>query len=235
MVRKTLFLLLLSAIAGTAMAQVQFGVRAGANFSNVTAKDADDNKMSTSLLPGFHVGVTADMAIADEFYLQPALLFNTKGYQYKQSESSVTVALNQHPYYLELPVNFIYKPALGNGHLLLGAGPYIAYGVGGRWKLKAESGSSSFERDGSLEFKRDYSLDSAVFGGNIEDLPEKLPYGKPFDLGANLLAGFEFAQKISIQLNGQLGLLNIAPTVDGQETGEVIKNMQFGLSVGYKF
>lgn len=235
MVRKTLFLLLLSSIAGAAVAQVQLGVRAGANFSNVVAKDEDGNKMSTSLLPGFHAGITADLALADEFYLQPALLFNTKGYQYKESESSVTVALNQHPYYLELPVNFIYKPALGNGHLLLGAGPYIAYGVGGRWKLKAESGSSTLTRTGSLEFKNDYSLDSSLFGGNIEDLPEKLPYAKPFDVGASLLAGFEFAQKISVQLNGQLGLLNIAPTIDGQQTGEVIKNMQFGLSVGYKF
>jgi len=235
MLKRFLLLFFTAGFCGAAFAQVQFGVRAGANLSNVVEKDEDGNKLSTSLLPGFHVGVTADVAIADEFYLQPALLFNTKGYQYKQSESSVTVSLNQHPYYLELPVNFIYKPALGNGHLLLGAGPYIAYGVGGRWKLKAESGSNTLSRTGSLEFKNDYSLDSALFGGNIDDLPEKLPYGKPFDLGVNLLAGFEFSRKFSVQLNGQLGLLNIAPTLDGQKTGAVAKNMQFGLSVGYKF
>ncbi len=55
--------------------------------------------------------------------------------------------------YIELPVNFIFKPVLGNGQLLLGLGPYIAYGIGGKVEL---SGSGmDFEKD--IKFENDLS------------------------------------------------------------------------------
>src|SRR5205085_11734581 len=32
--------------------------------------------------------------------------------------------------YIEIPINFVYKPLLGDSRLLLGFGPYVAFGVG---------------------------------------------------------------------------------------------------------
>ncbi|MBZ4190086.1 porin family protein [Niabella beijingensis] len=233
MLKRFVLLFFAAGACSAAFSQVQFGVRAGVNFSNAVVRDADDNKMPTNLLTGFHAGVTAELPLGDEFAVSPGLLFNTKGYQYKVTSDGLTVTVNQHPYYLELPVNFLYKPELGNGRLLLGAGPYLAYGIGGRWKGKGAMGNTTTSRSGSLEFKNDISsTDSSYLDYNNL---KKLPYGKPFDVGAALLAGYEFSNKFSVQLNGQMGLLNIAPKVDGKETGERLKNMQFGLSVGYKF
>ena len=40
-------------------------------------------------------------------------------------------------------------------------------------------------------------------------------YFKPFDAGANFVAGYEFSNRFSAQLNAQLGLVNINPKYDG--------------------
>lgn len=233
MLKRFFLLFFVAGSCSAAFAQVQFGVRAGVNFSNAVVKDADGNKMPTNLLTGFHVGVTADLPVADEFSVSPGLLFNTKGYQYKESVGGVAVTLNQHPYYLELPINFVYKPELGNGRLLLGVGPYLAYGIGGRWKAKGSSSGTTISKTGDMEFKSDISsTDSSYLDFNNL---KTIPYAKPFDVGGALLIGYEFSNKFSIQLNGQMGLMNIAYKIDGTETGERLKNMQFGLSVGYKF
>ncbi|MCH5688283.1 PorT family protein [Niabella sp. W65] len=114
-----------------AEAQVQFGVRAGANFSNVISKDPDGNKADFTLNPGFHVGATVDIAIADQFVVQPGLLFTQKGFQSEVITPLVTTASTATSHHFEVPVNFIFKPEVGTGKLLLGAGPYAAYGVGG--------------------------------------------------------------------------------------------------------
>lgn len=213
-------------ISGAAMSQVEIGIRAGANFSNATIKDANDNKTDTKLNPGFHAGVTFDIPVADEFYVQPGALFSTKGFKTDDNYYDIAnVSSKTTPYYVEVPVNFLYKPELGTGKLLLGAGPYVAYGLGGKWKIDGNAGSYTGSTEGDLEFKNDRND-----GSN-----DKAIYGKPFDAGANLLFGYEFANKLSFQLNGQLGLLNIAPKNDGNKPDEKMKNSGFGISVGYKF
>ena len=44
-----------------------------------------------------------------------------------------------------MPLNFLYKPMLGQGRLLMGFGPYVALGVGG--KATYEGGGSSLSED----------------------------------------------------------------------------------------
>lgn len=221
----------LSLPAMKSSAQVQIGVRAGLNLSNVTAKDSDGEDVydGTSLNPGFNAGVTFDIAIADGFYVQPAALVSTKGFKYKESGGTATFS----PTYIEVPVNFIYKPELGTGRLLLGVGPYVAYGVGGKWK--AEAGSNKIS--GKLEFVNDYK-DAAAFelieDGDFAD-GMKIPYAKKLDFGGNLLAGYELSNNLSVQLNAQLGLANGAPAFSGVDTKEKFKNVGFGISLGYKF
>lgn len=200
----------------------QFGIRAGANFTNASIKEGDDVEGGdTQIKPGFHVGVTYDIPVADMFAVQPGLLFSTKGFKYKDEDSDYE--LTQTPFYLELPVNFIYKPMLGDGNLLLGAGPYVAYGLGGTWKEK--DGPDTY--DGKLEFVNDFNDES-------ED-DDVFAYGKKLDAGLNLLAGYEFSNRLSAQFNAQLGLMNTVPKFDGEKPDGSMKNVGFGISVGYKF
>ncbi len=194
------------------MGKTTFGIRAGVNFQNINGEDEGGDDLDFKLKTGFHVGVNAEIPIAPEFYIQPGVLFSTKGAKVDNS-SNTKINIS----YVEVPVNFLYKPMLGTGNLLLGFGPYAAFGVGG--KVKSD--------DGDVDIKFDSDVDPSELDG-------ELPL-KRFDFGANFLAGYEFSQKISVQLNAQLGLVKINPKFNGESTDAKYKNTGFGVSVGYRF
>ncbi|WP_127126647.1 porin family protein [Pseudoflavitalea rhizosphaerae] len=204
--------LALTAGAVSAQSKTTFGVRAGANFTNLNGKDEEDNKLENKMKVGFHVGVNAEIPLADEFYLQPGVLFSTKGAKL-DGEGDVKMNLG----YIEVPVNFLYKADLGEGKLLLGVGPYVGIGITG--KVKGDGGEAD------IKFTND---------AKMEDMG-KVPL-KRIDAGGNLLFGYEFANKFSVQLNAQLGMLNLVPKFEGEKPeNEKIKNTGFGVSVGYRF
>ena len=121
-----------------------------------------------------------------------------------------------------MPLNFLYKPLLGNGHLLMGFGPYVALGVGG--KVTYDGIGASTERD--IVFKNEVKTSDA----------SDVHYVRPLDAGGNLLFGYEFGSKISMQLNAQLGLLKINPKYDiAPNDKREEKNTGFGISLGYRF
>jgi hypothetical protein len=198
-----------------------FGVRAGVNFQNINGKDVFDKKLDNKIKTGFNVGVNAEIPIASEFYLQPGVLFTTKGAKDKD-DADIKVNLS----YIEVPINFLYKPELGVGKLLLGIGPYIAFGIGGKV-------SNADGKETDVEFTKEVSAanySAAVSAGYPP------PYFKRFDAGGNLLVGYEFSNNFSFQLNAQLGMINInsdIKDVSGDDTK--FKNTGFGLSVGYRF
>jgi hypothetical protein len=193
-------------LTSTAQDKTTFGVRAGVNFTNLNGDDLDF-EMKT----GFNVGVNAEIPVAPEFYLQPGLLFSTKGAKEKIAGSSDDLKLNIS--YLEVPINFIFKPTLGAGKLVLGVGPYVGIAVGGKVKLG--------DNDADIKFKNDLSASEA--GSN------------DMYFGGNLLAGYELSSKLSFQLNAQLGMSSLYPKVQGEKLDDKMKNTGFGVSVGYRF
>lgn len=212
-------------------AQVQWGVRAGGNASAMLLKD-QNGYTRVKLTPGFHLGGSADVSLSQKFSLQPSLLFTTKGFKVDQKGFADYLygvdRIQFTSYYLELPVNLVFKPVYGSGRLLLGAGPYVAYGLGGNWKAV----SNGVSVKGKLRFLNDYSdTDSSLNGYN-----RTIPYTKPFDFGANILIGYEFENHFYFHINGQLGLVDVDPSYNGvsDETSSV-KTVQGGLSIGYKF
>ena len=199
-----------------------FGLRAGVNFQNITGKDEDGNKLENDLLTGFNIGINAEIPLAPQFYFQPGLLFTTKGAKSEDLILGQTIKGKINISYVELPLNFLYKPMLGQGRLLMGFGPYVALGVGG--KATYEGGGSSLSED--IEFKKTVKLSD----------PDDVFYVRPMDAGANLLFGYQFANKVSIQLNAQLGLTKINPEYEGASNDRTdAKNTGFGVSLGYRF
>jgi len=195
-----------------AQTKTTFGVRAGINFQNLNGKDAEDDKLNNKLKTGFNAGVNAEIPVGIDFYLQPGILFSTKGAKYENSDNKINLS------YIEVPVNFIYKPELGTGRLILGFGPYAAFAVGG--KYKPENGD-----DIDIKFENEITAQQLLTG----------LYAKRFDAGANLLFGYEWANRFSAQLNAGLGLVNINPKVEGMSTDATAKNTGFGVSLGYRF
>jgi hypothetical protein len=204
---------------GTGVSKTSFAILGGVNLQNLNGKDASDNKLENDMLAGFHAGVNAQLPVAPKFYFQPGLMFSTKGAKNTEGELSGKIKLS----YIELPLNFVYKAPVGSGYFMLGFGPYVAYGIGG--KATYEDGAASVETD--IEFKK------VVESGD----PLTTVYVKPFDAGANLFFGYELPAGLFLQLNTQLGLIDINPE-DNRITGDnqsTLKNTGYGLSLGYRF
>lgn len=207
--KKLIFTAAVAMMAFAAQAQTSFGITGGINFQNINGEEEGD-ELDYKLKTGFLLGVNAEIPVADDFYFQPGLQFAVKG---AKGENDTKINLN----YLELPLNFLYKPLLGEGHLLLGFGPYLAYGIGG--KIKNDTG------DMDVEFKSD-----------VKEREENTEYFAPFDAGANIFFGYEFSNKLSLQLNTQLGFVNMVPKDNGEKPEDTsMKNTGFGFSVGYRF
>ena len=163
-----------------------------------------------------------------DFYVQPAALYSGKGFKQTDSwfagtDNELLVAVS----YVEVPVNLLYKPRLGAGNLLVGAGPYVAYGINGQWQSDTDVaiGDIVIENHGDVIFKNDVM--DGEFGAYL--------YGKPLDYGVNFLVGYEFLQSFAAQLHAQLGVANLKPPVDGVKRDGMVKNTGFGISLGYTF
>ncbi|HRO48317.1 porin family protein [Agriterribacter sp.] len=202
---------------------VSFGIRAGVNLQKIYGDDFMGNKLNNDFTTGFHAGINADLFISEGFYLQPGLLYSTKGAERKNNNIEYT----EHISYVELPVNLVFKPELGGGRLLLGAGPYAAYGISGKNKTKANG--TAVELDAKFKGK----ISAAEYATTLLNAAY---YVKPFDFGGNILVGYELNSGFSLQLNGQLGLSQINPEVDGVAADKSKwKNIGFGASLGYRF
>jgi len=188
-----------------------FGVRGGVNFNTITGKDVSGDKLDNDIKTGFHVGLNAEVPLGSGTYLQPGVLYSQKGAEYKDDAGHLKLT------YIEVPVNFIYKPILGTGRMLLGFGPYVGFGLGG--KLENSTGKET-----DVEFTKTY--DAAI---------EK-PQLKGIDYGGNFLAGYEFSNNFSFQVNAQLGLADLIPASSpGSTSKSKANNTGFGVSVGYRF
>ena len=214
-----IFSISLAFAQGTENLRPSFGILGGVNMQNLNGKHMNGNKLENDMLIGYHVGVNVQLPVAPQFYFQPGLMFSTKGAESKTSLITGTIKLS----YIELPLSFVYKAQLGNGNFMLGFGPYMAYGI--RGKATYEGGSVTVESD--IEFQKE------VEAGD----PLTTTYIKPFDAGANLFFGYELPAGIFLQLNTQLGLVDINPT-DKRFPGDnesTLKNTGYGLSLGYRF
>jgi len=192
---------------------ISFGIRAGVNLQNINGKDGNGDKLENKLVPRFQGGLTVDIPLADQFYIQPGVLFSGKGAKEKDTDLNVSLS------YIDVPVTFLFKPALGTGHMLLGVGPYVGFGIAGNVE-------DDNENEEKVKFENEVTLLQAATD----------PYFRRLDAGANLLVGYEMSSKFSIQLNAQLGMAKINPEItDLNDNKWALRNTGFGLSLGYKF
>ena len=208
---------MLSCVLTQTNAQVSFGLTAGGNLQNITGTDAKGDKLSNKLVPRFALGVNLGFMIAPEYSIQPGITFATKGANSADGNTKTNLS------YIEVPINFIYKPVFMGGNLLLGFGPYVAYGVGG--KVKTTIGGVTVDR--KVSYKKTITVENLLSPTNV--------YYAPLDAGVNFLAGYELSNGISFQINAQLGLVKTNPTVTGATSDKTsLKNTGFGVSLGYK-
>lgn len=199
--------------------KITLGIVAGVNFQTLSPKDFEGQPISNQFIPGFHIGANTEFEISSHLYLQPGLLYTTKGGKEEEQVYGQPAILKVRISYLEVPVNLLYKSLLGRGLLLFGIGPYFAVGVDGKRK-------SHFWGNQTINFKSPINTNTH----------HTETYFKRMDAGGNLLAGYEFRNGISFKLNAQRGLIKINPEYTDYDFGKYSKkNTGFSVSIGYRF
>jgi len=192
--------------------EVSIGLFGGINIQNLYGKNSNGDNLNYKLMPEIHAGGNINLPVMGDLFIQPGLLLSNKGARQEIiTEQIRTTKL----YYIEVPLNLLYRPQIGDGHILLGCGPYAAYGIKGK------------------EINSPYGTVPVRFLNEADLSDNSYIYYKPFDAGINLLVGFEMFNGIFINLNTQLGLLKVNSYYTEDQASK--KNIGFGLSGGYRF
>lgn len=188
------------------------GIHAGVNWFNINGRNAGGTDLNNRLNTGFTAGFDVAIPLGGGSYLQPGVDFRQKG---TEDVSGIKTTLN----YIDIPVNYVYRPMLGTGNLVLGFGPYIGFGVGG--KVKSPNGTTN-----DVVYRDEF--DRAVPTGAVQL--------RRTDAGANFMVGYEFANRLGLNLNAQLGLKDINPDMsnEGANNQTRYRNTGFGVTLGYR-
>jgi hypothetical protein len=197
---------------------IRFALQAGTGFQTLTGKDYWGEDLNNKSAISYGGGMNVILPLLPDLFVQPGLQIMAKGA--KQDIISDDIVKKVRLNYLELPVNILYRPQAGNGHLLVGAGVYAAIGISGTEKTRSENSTTSLK----VKFISDASQE-----------PTEFVYYKALDSGVNLLLGYEFYSNIFCQLNGQMGILKINSDYGLPNDRTSKKNLGFGLSAGYRF
>ncbi|MBA2760726.1 MAG: PorT family protein [Segetibacter sp.] len=227
----TLCLITLSTIAQVKPSENRGGfmVKAGVNFANLSVTDngrVDDANMLTS----FHAGLGANLPLSERLTLQPALLLTGKGSKTKNGQSTGTSPTywkaTSNPLYVELPVNLVAKIPLDEYiRIYVGAGPYVAAGVGGKNKVEGKTLGIAISSERDIIYSGD---------NPFTHVEENSGYGKlkRFDYGLNALAGLDF-NKFAIGANYGYGLAKINSNT-ANNASDKGKHRIFSLSLAVK-
>jgi len=209
--------------------EFHFGARAGFNLSTAFVNDASGSKFR----PGYNVGVTVEYRLPKNFLIQSALSLSAKGSKQKDLVGSdyiggppdFTHTYNQ--LYLEVPLYGAYRKKVSDKtNIVVGAGPYFAYGIGGRTKKKLNSGIWS---GGITQIEWD------TFGDGVFDEDRDWLRGEVlnrFDFGAGIKADLEYYKYVfGVELTSSI--INIMENHDYVDLK--YRNFNINISLGYKF
>ncbi|HEU0064983.1 MAG TPA: outer membrane beta-barrel protein [Flavisolibacter sp.] len=185
--------------------QTRFAITAGASISN-WAEKVSGIKVTTKTIAGFTGGFNAFLPVSTNLNIMTGLNVVQKGTGADDpgSGQSETIKLT----YIEVPLNIVYT---SNG-FFGGVGPTIAFGISGKDKLTDQNGTTT---------------NTLKFGNTIDDDI------KPIDIGANIVAGYIFTNKVMITANYNFGLSNLQPSATADD-GKLVNNY-FGIKLGYIF
>lgn len=145
-----------------------FGIKGGVNFANFTGDDADDADFKNRT--GFHIGLLAEIMVAEKFALQPEILYSSQGgksrFQDFDEFAGEEMDIQFKVDYISVPVMLKYFVVPG---LSVGAGPQFSF-------LVDSEAEASFEGE-------EASVD-------ITDETEKFDLGLAVGLGYGLPGGF---------------------------------------------
>ncbi len=200
---KKLFLSAAVVMSSLAFAQ-QFGVKAGMNVSSLS-DDASLSDQGSKI--GFNAGVFMNAPLAENFSIQPELMYSQMGEKYNQTILGTTYARSRHLDYITVPVMFQYNATPG---LYLEAGPELGLLVSAKNKYTNETNNSTINE--SSNYKDDLN---------------------GFNFGLGLGAGYYFTPQIGVTARYVAGLTDILK--DRPSGSDAVRNNVFQVGLAYKF
>ncbi|MEJ7780566.1 MAG: porin family protein [Daejeonella sp.] len=189
--------------AGAVNAQT-FGIKGGANFSNII-KTGDAN-FNTEFKTGINAGIFAEIPIVSSFSFAPELMFSQKGY--KTSGNSLLGGLNEY----SVTTNFIELPILAKinatDKFSIVLGPQVSFLTSTTEKFK--QGSDSYQNTIREENER---LKKSLFGG---------------------VAGIGIGLTDKVSLHGRYALDFQKNNENGSSETPLYRNQVFQVSLGLK-
>lgn len=217
---------------------IEFGIRAGLNVSDLPNKvtyGGTTVKEDLKAQAGFHVGGVVGIPITNGFYIQPGLMFSSKGARGVEEEdilgTTTKISASYFPVYMEVPVLASFRADIvQNVKLNLNVGPYFAVGLGGNVKSEytfTMNGSEMSQTDKMPFFGTKKVTEE---GAEIE----KGLDAKRFDCGLSFGAGVTLFENYYVGLKYDLGLMNIAKN-EMDNVKQVMRNGTFAITLGYNF
>jgi len=203
-------------------------IKGGVNLANVstTSSGRIDN---ANMLTSFHVGFMGDLPLGKVVAIQPGLLFTGKGTKSQTGNpgDSYYFKATSNPYYIEVPVNVVFKIPLADkeSNFFIGAGPYAAIGITGKNKTEGNAGLVGFNGNDKIEYSND---DPTTFNQQ-----EGAGFGimRRFDFGLNGTAGFQL-HNLLLSANYGYGLTKINSVAKNDDDKN--KHRVLSISVGFK-
>jgi hypothetical protein len=215
---KYLLTVLLVVTLGTAvMAQVRFGLEAGANIATIKVKEDPPSGYSPSYSSkvGFKIGALADIGIGDHLAVQPGVFYSMRGGKIKVDVPGFGSAETERTVnYLEVPILVQYKLNAGPGRVFVGLGPSVGMGLSGK----------DHEKYNYAFFGSKDTTVSVKFGSDTTET-------KKMDFGAVFNVGYELNMGVFVRVSYYLGLANMANNGPGQN--DKATNRGFSVSAGY--
>lgn len=197
----------------------KFGIRAGGNASTMVMKD-NDNTYTSTLIPGFHVGVFYNYELKNTLSFQPEIHFTSKGTSSQLSGAAVIgfpvdSKVELTTYYLDIPLNVKSTFDLFNNKMYVTLGPLIGIGLAGKYKNSMSTMGETYTDSGDIKFGSNADSDDM----------------KRLDLGLAAGVGYQLSN-VQFGINYNHGLMNIAANTSN---GTVFNNRNLSVTIGYTF
>lgn len=183
---------------------------------------------SSRTIGAFRLGLGYELELDNQWSVTPSLVYYAKGWKDKNQEVLVyddkgnvqldkegnemkgVMNVTTNTNYVELPVVLNYRIAMDNVHnVVISAGPYVAYGVGGEAKTYGDTKQTGAAR---------YYYTHPIFS-------QKNMHR--FDTGITAGANYSFTQQFSAGVLADFGLANV------DTSGS--KNLSMVVSLAYRF
>lgn len=217
---KKLFLGAAIAMSSLTFAQ-SFGIKGGMNVSSLS-KDASMDDAKSKI--GFNGGVFMNAPLAENFSIQPELIYTQYGNKATSTDTHViggnTVTTktsgSTNLDYIALPVMFQYN---ATPQFYLEAGPEFGMMISG--KVKGDTTVTTTDSDGQTTTQSQ--------SGSV-DIKDNL---NTFNFGVGLGAGYYFTPNLGINARYVAGFTDVAK--DRPSGSDAIKNNTFQVGLNYKF